>query len=445
MNFTKRTYLNLCISLLIVLAGFAILITNAFRLTETRRAIQENDNLLNKVKALNVDLLQAESAMRGYYLVNNEWYLNNYNSSVSGFENTMRSLERDTAVAKRFGDDLNNMREAARNRIERLNKGMAIFSAQGLTGGLEFVHDGQGKLLMEKFRERSQVLEQKLFANNNAMKDKAEKMVLHNRIWTIVIGAISSGLLVFLSLYFIRSERKIAGINEQLRASNRELDEYARITSHDLQEPLRMTRSFLMLLERKYKHQLDETAHEYIFRASDGADRMQQLIINLLNYARAGKLSGDAEPTDLNVLMKEVAGDLQPLMMENGAQLSWNELPVVWGDKTQLFRLFLNLTGNAIKFRKKDVPPVVTIHAAHTEKGTTITIADNGIGVPQAYLHKLFNPFVRLHSTSDYQGTGLGLATCRKIVEMHEGSISVSSVEQQGSVFTIFLPATKIR
>lgn len=445
MNFTKRTYLYLCISLLILLAGFAILITNAFKLTETRRAIHENENLLNDVKALNVDLLQAESAMRGYYLVNNEWYLNNYNSSVSGFENTMRSLERDTAVAKRFGAELRNMREAARNRIDRLNKGMAIFSAEGLTGGLEFVHDGQGKVLMEKFRERSKALEDQLLADSTAMKARIEKMALHNRIWTIVIGALSAGLLIALSLYFIRSEKKIANINEQLRASNRELDEYARITSHDLQEPLRMTRSFLMLLEKKYKSQLDETAQEYIFRASDGADRMQKLIINLLNYARAGKLSGDSEPTDLNLLMKEVAGDLQPLITENGAQLSWNELPVVLGDKTQLFRLFLNLTGNAIKFRKKDVPPVVTIHASNTGSGTTIMISDNGIGIPQAYLHKLFNPFVRLHSSSDYQGTGLGLATCRKIVEMHEGTISVSSVEQQGSVFTIFFPATKIR
>ncbi|MGV3765819.1 MAG: sensor histidine kinase [Chitinophagaceae bacterium] len=445
MNFTKRTYLYLCISLLIVLAGFAILITNAFKLTETRRAIQGNDNLLNDVKALNVDLLQAESAMRGYYLVNNEWYLNNYNSSVTGFERTLRSLERDTAVAKRFGAQLSNMKAAARNRIERLNKGMAIFSSEGLAGGLEFVHDGQGKVLMDKFRERSRALEDQLQADSTTMKERIERMALHNRIWTIVIGAISAGLLIFLSLYFIRSEKKIARINEQLRASNRELDEYARITSHDLQEPLRMTRSFLMLLEKKYRHQLDENAQEYIFRASDGAERMQKLIVNLLNYARAGKLSGEAEATDLNLIMNEVTGDLQPLIAENGARVSWNELPVVWGDKTQLFRLFLNLTGNAIKFRKKETPPVVSVHAETTEKGTTITISDNGIGIPQTYLHKLFNPFVRLHSSSEYQGTGLGLATCRKIVEMHDGSINVSSVEQQGSVFTIFFPATKIR
>ena len=230
----------------------------------------------------------------------------------------------------------------------------------------------------------------------------------------------------------------------QLAASNTELERFAYVASHDLQEPLRMISSFLQLLERKYESQLDEKAFEYIRYAVDGADRMKRLILDLLEYSRANA-SNQGEPFQ-NVNMQEVAATVKNTFNSEleklGATLTIDPLPIVLGYRAQLSRLLQNLVGNALKYHQRDVPPVVEVGCNENETEWVISVKDNGIGIDPKYFDKIFIIFQRLHNRSEFSGTGIGLAICKKIAEKHGGQIWVESKIGEGSTFFVSLPKT---
>ncbi|MBL0882899.1 MAG: PAS domain S-box protein [Chitinophagaceae bacterium] len=221
---------------------------------------------------------------------------------------------------------------------------------------------------------------------------------------------------------------------EELANSNIELERFAYVASHDLQEPLRMVTSFLQLLKKRYEEKLDETALQYIAFAVDGAERMKILIKDLLDYSRVGSNTDANENIDLNLLLQEVKNIFSKTLDDVKAHIIVSHLPIVKGNRTQLLQLFQNLISNAIKYHKEGTP-TIQINYTEKEEEYLFEIKDNGIGIDPAFHEKIFVIFHRLHSRSEYTGTGIGLAICKKIVERHHGKIWVKSVVGQGSSF----------
>ncbi len=231
-------------------------------------------------------------------------------------------------------------------------------------------------------------------------------------------------------------------IEEDLRRSNAELEQFAYVASHDLQEPLRMVSSYTQLLARRYKDQLDDDADEFIDYAVDGAERMQRLINDLLVYSRLGTRGKEFAPTDCDEVLEGVRDNLQVAIEESGVDLASGELPTVMGDRSQLLRLLQNLVENAIKFSGVE-PPEIRVQAELSEDEWVFSVEDNGIGIAPEYADRIFVIFQRLHDRVQYPGTGIGLAVCKKIVERHGGRIWIESEVGEGSTFYFTLPALR--
>jgi PAS domain S-box-containing protein len=237
----------------------------------------------------------------------------------------------------------------------------------------------------------------------------------------------------------VRAEEELAARTTELERSNHELEQFAYVASHDLQEPLRMVASYTQLLARRYREKLDADAEEFIGYAVDGVTRMQALINDLLAYSRVGTRGGGFEPVDLDALLGRVLSSLGPAMEEAGATVTHDPLPVVVGDPGQLGQLLQNLVANAVKFRG-DEPPRVHVSAERGDGHWTFTVRDNGIGIDPEYADRIFVIFQRLHTRNEYPGTGIGLAICKKIVERHGGRIWFDSVPGEGTTFRFTIP-----
>ena len=226
---------------------------------------------------------------------------------------------------------------------------------------------------------------------------------------------------------------------EELTRSNRDLEQFAYVASHDLQEPLRKVASFCQLLQRRYAGQIDERADQYIAFAVDGAQRMQRLINDLLAFSRIGRLTAGFTDVDLNRVLAEVKSQLE-LRAGEEAEVSWTELPVVEGEEPLLTTLFANLIGNSLKFRRPDVPPRIRVTAVRDDDEWRINIRDNGIGIEAEFADKVFVIFQRLHARDAYEGTGIGLAIVKKIVEYHGGRIWLDLDVDEGTSINFTLP-----
>jgi PAS domain S-box-containing protein len=234
-------------------------------------------------------------------------------------------------------------------------------------------------------------------------------------------------------------EQALQRRTQELARANEELQLFAYVASHDLQEPLRMISSYVQLLARRYKDKLDADGQEFIAFAVDGAARMRGLINDLLAYSRIDTQGKALEPTDCNDLVKEVLVDLQVAIRENEALVTHDELPTVAADRTQLRQLFQNLIGNAIKFRGDEQPAVHLGVEPHGEEWM-FSVRDNGIGFDPKFADRIFAIFQRLHGREKYPGTGIGLAVCKKIVERHGGRIWAESQPNHGATFYFTLP-----
>jgi chemotaxis family two-component system sensor kinase Cph1 len=238
----------------------------------------------------------------------------------------------------------------------------------------------------------------------------------------------------------IQFEERLRSTAEELARSNEELQQFAYVASHDLQEPLRMVASYTQLLARRYRDRLDQDGLDFINYAVDGATRMQGLIQDLLAYSRVGTRAGAFEPTQLTAAVDRALANLHAAIQETGAEITRDPLPQVMGDVSQLTQLFQNLLGNAIKFRGAETPRI-HVSAKRTGSEWTVSVKDNGIGIEPQYAERIFVIFQRLHGKGEYPGTGIGLAICKKIVARHGGRIWVESTPGEGAEVLFTLPA----
>ncbi|MEZ4385462.1 MAG: ATP-binding protein, partial [Nannocystaceae bacterium] len=244
------------------------------------------------------------------------------------------------------------------------------------------------------------------------------------------------------------AEKSLREYMFQLERSNSELERFASVASHDLQEPLRKIQAFSERLSRKYAEGLPQTGQDYIARMQDAARRMQNLINDLLMFSRLSTKGRSNSEIDLDKLLASVVSDLEVRIEESGGKVECGPLPTIEGDRTRMRQLFQNLIANAIKFRRAEAAPVVTISAEVEGEGAaaiaTIRVVDNGIGIEPRYRERIFGIFERLHGRGKYDGTGIGLAICRKICEQHGGSIDVADGGEHGTAFIIKIPVQAV-
>ena len=250
-----------------------------------------------------------------------------------------------------------------------------------------------------------------------------------------------TGVLVFAEDISTRkkAEEELRRSHDELERSNAELQQFAYVASHDLQEPLRMVSSYMALMERRYKGQLDADADDFIGYAVDGAKRMRMLINDLLEYSRVGTHGKTLGPVDCETLLSRVLDHLQLLIEDSGATVTHDHLPTVIGDDAQLMRLFQNLIHNSLKF-KNDSPPLIHVSAEQSYGNWLFSFHDDGIGIDPQYADRIFVIFQKLHNRDEYPGTGIGLAICKKIVERHGGHIWVQSEQGKGATFFFTIP-----
>ncbi|HEY9646317.1 MAG TPA: response regulator, partial [Chroococcidiopsis sp.] len=232
-----------------------------------------------------------------------------------------------------------------------------------------------------------------------------------------------------------RLQRQLVEQNQELARSNRELEQFAYVVSHDLQQPLQSVTGFVRLIQLKHQAYLDDVALDYLNRIHDTGSRMQHLIQDLLAYSKVSNQPQEMQPIDCNLLLEKVLQNLQIAIANKQAVLSYDTLPTVMGTETQLIQLLQNLISNAIKFTHPNVTPHVKISAIKQDNQWLFGVHDNGIGIDPNSIERIFEIFQRTQSAKNYPGTGIGLATCRKIVENHGGRIWVSSQLNAGTTF----------
>lgn len=241
-----------------------------------------------------------------------------------------------------------------------------------------------------------------------------------------------------------KADEQLRVYADQLERSNRELQDFASIAAHDLQEPLRKIQTFGDRLSTSFGASLPEDGRDYLRRMVDSAKRMRRLIDDLLTYSRVGTQGKEFVPVDLNGILTQVLSDLELRIEQTHAQIDFGEMPTVIADPSQMGQLFLNLILNALKFHKKDAVPRVTLMASRDGDFEVIRVKDDGIGFDMKYLDRIFTIFQRLHGRHEYEGTGVGLAVCRRIVERHHGTITAVSDLGHGAEFVIRLPVSGV-
>ena len=288
--------------------------------------------------------------------------------------------------------------------------------------------------ILEDFAEEKVIAEDTQKAVLNILEDFAEEKVRAEETQKAVLNILED--------YSIE-KAKVEKINSKLSQSNKEMEEFSYIASHDLQEPLRTVLNYVKLLQEEYQDKLDDDAKHFLLVIGKATSRMQKLIKDLLSYSR---VSSDLtkRKVDCNLILNEVLNDLNAVILESKAEIKSDKLPIVNGYYYGIKSLLQNLISNAIKFRKAGNSPSITVSVQNDPTEWVFAIKDNGIGIHEKYHSKIFVIFQRLHNNDQYLGTGIGLAQCKKIVEKHEGDIWVTSVPEKNTTFYFTIPKTHL-
>lgn len=452
----------------------------------------QNEKILRANQLLTL-MVDAETGHRGYVITGNKTYLEPYHAALSALDKHLLpfrdSFEEDPIQVERADKIIVDVKY----KLKEMKMVLDIRDSQGYEAAKEHMSQDNGKKYMDEVRNLAQTM---IDHERNKLESLTEK-VAESRKRALAMLIAGSLVLVIMSVAVFGLVRKqlnyrtsmeqllrqtnneleqrvqhrteallLTNVNLQdeieerkrlegqaikytaeLQSSNKELEQFASVASHDLQEPLRKIQAFSDRLVTKYKGQLDDNAKEYIDRIQFSAGRMRHLIEDLLTFSRVSTKGKPFGSVDLNEVAKGVLADLEVRIQDTQATILIDPLPVIEADDLQMRQLFQNLLGNGLKFHRPGVPPVLQIRLLNAASSILddpawceLAFTDNGIGFENQYADRIFQLFQRLHGRSDYEGTGMGLAICKKIVERHGGTITAAGVPGTGSTFSVRLP-----
>lgn len=434
--------------------------------------ISHNMYLLSLIEAIKAQLFRAESAQRGYVITSEDQYLAIYNESVPKLRTFIKSLEETITGTPKQTERFHQIYALVSGKLAEMDRTIELVKQDKDRSALKQAGSNKGFKLSLQFM----VLIEELQSEEYALLNKNQQTTYDNHdfmMWTLLVTNGAGLCLAVAALYgtFRYSNRintlyrelgqanleleekvqlrtsALKRYSEELERSNRELEDFAFVASHDLQEPLRKIRAFSDRLVKKYSAELGDQGRDYISRMYAASERMSRLIEDLLNFSRVSTRQKEFESVDLNELIHEVIDNLDFAISDQSANITVGPLPTVEGDASQLWQVFSNLLSNSLKFTDPNITPAVTITSEDLKEGETpspdttcILVKDNGIGFDEQYKDRIFNLFQRLHGKDEYTGTGIGLAICRKIVERHGGKIEVRSEIGKGTEFRVQLP-----
>lgn len=466
--------------------ALSVLIENERKLAHTTEVIAGFEQLLSIVK-------DAETGQRGYIITGIDPYLEPYRDARARIDTQLVHVNRLTVDNPTHQQNLARLEGAIRQRFMLLEQNIVLRRERGIEETRDAIMEGAGKKIMDSIRiivagmeshERG-ILAVRLDQLNKSgdqatvtfivanlvgivlvivvyvllnrdmrmrLQREHELRAAHNeleqrvRARTMELTEANAALTAEIGIRR-RAEARLHEFTVELERSNRELQDFAFVASHDLQEPLRKIQAFGDRLKTRYADQLDEGGRDYIGRMQAAAHRMHTLINDLLSFSRVSSKGKPFLPVNLGIIVEEVLGDLEARIQQTGGHVEVRALPVVEADALQMRQLFQNLIGNALKFHRPGVAPHVVVSGeiippvSDTDSPLCrISVDDNGIGFEEQYIEKIFTPFQRLHSRTEYEGTGMGLAVCRKIVERHKGAITARSLPGSGTTFIVQLP-----
>ncbi len=468
MNFKNKVIAGFGTALAILILVGVLSYRSMVQSDVDRQWVTHTHQVLENLDAVITDLLDIETGARGYVLTGEGSYLQPYNDALDRVRTNVKEVRQLTAdnkvqqIALDSLEPLISQRTGDRGQFNRNTR-----TRQGQAAGVMSVRSGPGKKFMDQARIQLAAMKQEENSLLKQRTDEAAKSTRNTRTAIVTGEGLAIAFLCFAGIVVgqemaqrKRAEEEVRMLNEnlerrvadrtaelderakELARSNSELQQFAYVASHDLQEPLRMVASFTQLLAKRYSEKLDDDAREFINYAVDGATRMQTLISDLLNYSRVGTQGKPLVPTDSDLLFKRVLNTLQLTIEENSATVLYDPLPMVMADPQQLGQLFQNLLTNAIKFHGVE-PPLVRISNERNGNEWKISVRDNGIGISQEHFDRIFVIFQRLHTRTEYPGTGIGLAICKKIVERHGGRIWIEPSPGGGCTFFFTISAAE--
>jgi signal transduction histidine kinase len=414
-----------------------------------RRGVTHTYQVLEKLDDVQIYMTDAETEQRGYVLTGEDSFLASYERALGQLlQNlkTVRALTADNPYQQRSLDRLEPLIAA---KLDELQDHIQVRNGQGLAAGVEAVRAGPGRQSTDQIRAGIAAMKQE---ENSLLVIRSLELEASSRTagMVIVIGEVLAFLFLFAAGFVVQQELRqrklaeeevrrlnadLAGRAKDLERSNVELQQFAYVASHDLQEPLRTIASFTQLLAKRYHDKLDDTAREFINYAVDGSKRMQALIDDLLVLSRVGTQGKPFETVACDAVLDQVLKNLQAAIQDSGALITRGPLPTIFAEESQLTQLFQNLLANAIKFHAADAPHI-HVSAERQDAAWKIMVRDNGIGISPDQKDRIFVIFQRLHTKKQYPGTGIGLAICKKIAERHGGRIWVEPSPTGGSTFS---------
>lgn len=430
------------------------------QLTENEADASLTKSVLRTIKDLYAAEQNAELGMRGFFVTGDEKYLEGYFASISEINLHLNQLKQYDFKLEGQAENVTKLERMISNRLQATAR--HIEKKEQTPNSLVLAQDWmqQSYDSLTATSELIATMESEEYAHLAKQSVKAANSANHLKSTLIIANAVGLILILIVAVQVHRAllshrqeharlEQKVKARTEELQhysnelqRSNRELQDFAFVASHDLQEPLRKIQAFGGRIKSIYKGKLGDK-EDYIDRMQAAAERMSKLIDDLLAFSRVSTRKEPFTDVDLNNVVEDVLDLLEIKIQETNADIQCSSLPVIKADPSQMRQLLQNIIGNALKFVAEDQTPIIKINSHCDEQENdkvVITISDNGIGIEPQYLEKIFTPFQRLHGRDSYAGNGIGLAICRRIVERHQGSISIESTPHHGSSFKITLP-----